>query len=81
MMRLTSTWSWEPIDLVTIPPRSVVTFSVADLEAGTCPEDLDLDGVVGISDVLLLLGEFGCVSSAQETLTAMVQSMLRTCCR
>ena len=47
----------------TIPPRSAVTFSVADLEAGTCPEDLDLDGVVGISDVLLLLGEFGCASS------------------
>lgn len=29
----------------------------------SCAEDLDLDGVVGISDVLLVLGEFGCTSS------------------
>ena len=29
----------------------------------SCSEDLNLDGVVGISDVLLVLGEFGCASS------------------
>ena len=28
-----------------------------------CPEDLDGDGVVGVSDVLMILGEFGCVSN------------------
>jgi len=26
-----------------------------------CPEDLDLDGLVSVSDVLILLGQFGCV--------------------
>lgn len=26
-----------------------------------CPEDLDLDGIVSVGDVLILLGEFGCV--------------------
>ncbi len=26
-----------------------------------CPEDLDLDGLVSVGDVLILLGEFGCV--------------------
>ena len=26
-----------------------------------CPEDLDGDGLVSVGDVLLLLGEFGCV--------------------
>ena len=29
----------------------------------SCSEDLNLDGVVGISDVLFVLGEFGCASS------------------
>ena len=47
----------------TIPPRSVVTFSVSQAIQNSCIEDLDSDGVVGISDVLLLLGEFGCASS------------------
>lgn len=25
-----------------------------------CPEDLDLDGIVSVSDILILLGDFGC---------------------
>ena len=29
----------------------------------TCPEDLDVDGVVGVADVLLVLGEFGCTAA------------------
>ena len=28
---------------------------------GDCPEDLDFDGLVTVGDILLLLGEFGCV--------------------
>ena len=28
-----------------------------------CPEDLDGDGAVGVSDVLMVLGEFGCASN------------------
>ena len=28
----------------------------------TCPEDVDVDGVVGVADVLLVLGEFGCTA-------------------
>ena len=28
---------------------------------GDCPEDLDFDGLVTVADILLLLGEFGCV--------------------
>lgn len=31
-----------------------------DLNPESCPEDLDGDAFVGINDVLLLLGEFGC---------------------
>ncbi len=34
---------------------------------GDCPEDLDLDGVVGVSDILILLGEFGCVVECGAT--------------
>ncbi len=34
---------------------------------GDCPEDLDLDGIVGVSDVLILLGEFGCVVECGAT--------------
>ena len=29
----------------------------------SCPEDLDGDGAVGVSDVLMILGEFGCASN------------------
>ena len=28
-----------------------------------CPEDVDGDGFVGVSDVLLALGEFGCTAN------------------
>ena len=28
-----------------------------------CPEDLDGDGAIGVSDILLVLGEFGCTSN------------------
>ncbi len=34
---------------------------------GDCPEDLDLDGMVGVSDILILLGEFGCVEACGTT--------------
>jgi hypothetical protein len=30
-------------------------------EESQCPEDLDNDGFVNVNDILLLLGEFGCV--------------------
>ena len=32
-----------------------------DEPVDACPEDLDLDGLVSVGDVLLLLGQFGCV--------------------
>ncbi len=31
-------------------------------EESQCPEDLDNDGLVNVNDILLLLGEFGCVA-------------------
>ncbi len=38
-----------------------VQFSVS--EAGSCPEDLDGDGVVGQSDLGILLSDYGCVGA------------------
>ena len=38
------------------------TISIGDASLG-CPEDLDGDGFVGVSDVLLALGEFGCTEN------------------
>ena len=38
------------------------TISIGDAPQG-CPEDLDGDGFVGVSDVLLALGEFGCATN------------------
>ena len=32
-----------------------------------CPEDLDLDGMIGVSDILILLGEFGCAVECGAT--------------
>ena len=38
------------------------TISIGEAPQG-CPEDLDGDGFVGVSDVLLALGEFGCADN------------------
>ena len=34
-----------------------------------CPEDLDGDGIVAVGDVLLLLGQFGCLSGCSSDIT------------
>ena len=39
-------------------------------EAGPCTEDVDGDGVVGTSDVMLMLSEFGCASGCNLDLDA-----------
>ena len=38
-------------------------------ELGDCPSDLDGDGIVAVGDVLLLLGQFGCLSDCSADIT------------
>jgi len=44
------------------------TIFVTDDTPTGCPEDLDGDGLVAVSDVLLALGSFGCSESCEVDL-------------
>ena len=43
--------------------NAVVDDGSCEFTSCTCPEDVNGDGVVSVADILLLLGEFGCVSN------------------
>jgi hypothetical protein len=40
-----------------------------DVDEDSCPTDLDGDGIVAVGDVLLLLGQFGCLSNCSSDIT------------
>jgi hypothetical protein len=40
---------------------AVVQVAISNCTAGSCPEDIDEDGLVAINDLLFLLAAFGCV--------------------
>ena len=43
--------------------NAVVDDGSCEFTSCNCPEDVNGDGVVSVADILLLLGEFGCVSN------------------
>ena len=55
----------------TAPPLSVVTLKIPYTEPQAvciCTADYDVDGVVGVSDLLLILGDLGCQGACQTDL-------------
>ena len=40
-------------------PNSMTTFGIVEAEEDTCPADVDGDGSIGFSDVLIILNDWG----------------------
>ena len=43
--------------------NAVVNDGSCEYESCSCPEDVNNDGIISVADILILLGEFGCVNN------------------
>jgi hypothetical protein len=41
---------------------------LCEYESCACPLDLNEDGIISVSDILILLGEFGCTDNCENDL-------------
>tara|TARA_Y100000589_G_scaffold328993_1_gene374414 strand:- start:1057 stop:4500 length:3444 start_codon:yes stop_codon:yes gene_type:complete len=44
-------------------PESIVDNGTCEYETCSCPEDINNDGIISVADILILLGEFGCMNN------------------
>ena len=43
--------------------ESIVDNGTCEYESCSCPEDVNNDGIISVADILILLGEFGCMNN------------------
>jgi len=48
------------LDACNYDPSATIDDDSCDFDCSTCPADLDNDGAIAVSDILLLLSDFGC---------------------
>ena len=44
-------------------PEAIVNDESCEYESCSCPEDVNNDGIISVADILMLLGEFGCMNN------------------
>ena len=50
-------------DACNYDPDAIVNDDSCEYESCSCPEDVNNDGIISVADILILLGEFGCLNN------------------